>query len=80
MAIATPPCSDEVSGFHTESCTERYTSHFKNNCLAEMWSGSVVFKAHTSLCHSTLESNKEEKKGRTQELGALGGHGDTALF
>ena len=22
------------------SCTERYSSQFKNNCLAEMWSGS----------------------------------------
>ena len=24
----------------TESCTERCSSRFKNNCLAEMWSGS----------------------------------------
>ena len=24
----------------SECCTERYSPQFKNNCLAEMWSGS----------------------------------------
>ena len=36
---------EEVHVFHvkqldTESCTERYSSQCKNNCFAEMWSGS----------------------------------------
>ena len=29
-----------VEGSSTESCTERNSSQFKNNCFAKIWSGS----------------------------------------
>ena len=53
-------------GRGAQSCTERYSSQFKNNCLAEMWSGAeegLVFKAHRLLHHSTLGARVITKTG-----------------
>jgi len=57
---------DHSENSETESCTDRYSSQFENNYFTEMCSGSDQgsYLRLTDFCitHSSLASNKEEKK------------------
>ena len=61
-----------VHGRNKKSCTERYSSRFKNNCFAVLRSSSKEgsYLRLVDLCITQLqaESNKEEEEGRNQGL------------
>ena len=58
-------CPPHSENSQTESCTERYSSQFQNNCLAKMWSGSEessYLRLIDFLYHSILGTRVTKKE------------------
>ena len=63
------------SDTETESCTDRYSSHFESKCFAEMGSGSGAgsyLRLIDFVYHSTLGLTVIKKKTRRRSLGESG--------